>query len=89
MNDNALIVDIEAVGIDRAADYLEPVEAPSNYKNEDAKAKYIAEATAKAIDRCGLDPDLCKFNGDVSCSLPEKEALIRGPILEPESVVPA
>jgi hypothetical protein len=27
------------------------------------------------------------FNGDVSCSLPEKEALIRGPILEPESVV--
>jgi hypothetical protein len=49
MNDNALIVDIEAVGIDRAADYLEPVEAPSNYKNEvDAnRAKYIAEATSR------------------------------------------
>jgi predicted PolB exonuclease-like 3'-5' exonuclease len=61
MNDNALIVDIEAVGIDRAADYLEPVEAPDNYKKPEAIEKYIAEATAKAIDRCGLDPDLCRI----------------------------
>lgn len=61
MQSNALIVDIECVGIERAADYLEPVEAPSNYKNADAIEKYVAEATAKAIDRCGLDPDLCRI----------------------------
>lgn len=58
---SALIVDIECVGIDTASDYLEPVEAPSNYKNAEAIEKYIAEATAKAIDRCGLDPDLCRI----------------------------
>lgn len=56
-----LIVDLEAVAIDRAGDFLEPIEAPSNYKNEDAKAKYIAEATARAVDRCALDPDLCRI----------------------------
>lgn len=56
-----LIVDIECVGIDTASDFLEPVEAPSNYKNAEAIEKYIAEATAKAIDRCGLDPDLCRI----------------------------
>ncbi|MEY4385809.1 MAG: hypothetical protein RLY20_1092 [Verrucomicrobiota bacterium] len=60
MTNNALIVDIECVGIDNAADYLEPVEAPANYKNAEAIEKYRAEATAKAIDRCGLDPDLCR-----------------------------
>ena len=30
---SALIVDIECVGIDTASDYLEPIEAPSNYKD--------------------------------------------------------
>jgi hypothetical protein len=58
---SALIVDIECVGIDTASDYLEPVEAPSNYKDEAKKAEYIANATAKAVDRCALDPDLCRI----------------------------
>ena len=56
-----LILDIEATGIDKAADYLEPIEAPSNYKDPQKIADYIAEATAKAIDRCALDPDLCRI----------------------------
>lgn len=56
-----LIVDIEAVGVDNAADFLEPISAPSNYKDPIAIEKYVAEATAKAIDRCGLDPDLCRI----------------------------
>lgn len=55
------LVDIECVGIDTASDYLEPIEAPSNYKNAEAIERYIADATAKAIDRCGLDPDLCRI----------------------------
>jgi hypothetical protein len=58
---SALIIDIECVGIDTASDYLEPIEAPSNYKDEAKKAEYIATATAKAIDRCALDPDLARI----------------------------
>lgn len=58
---SAIIVDVECVGIDTASDYLEPVEAPSNYKDPQKIAEYIKEATAKAIDRCGLDPDLCRI----------------------------
>lgn len=61
MHPNALIVDIECVGIDSAEDYIEPVEAPANYKNAEAIEKYRVEATAKAIERCGLDPDLCRI----------------------------
>lgn len=55
------LVDIECVGIDTASDYLEPIEAPSNYKDAVKIEAYIAEATARAIDRCGLDPDLCRI----------------------------
>lgn len=58
---SAIIVDIECVGIETASDYLEPVEAPSNYKDPLKIAEYIKDATAKAIDRCGLDPDLCRI----------------------------
>ncbi len=58
---SAIIVDIECVGIDNAADYLEPPEAPSNYKDPQKIADYIAEATTKAVERCGLDPDLCRI----------------------------
>lgn len=58
---NPLLVDIECVGISDAATYLEPIEAPSNYKNQDAIDKYIAEATARAVDRCALDPDLARI----------------------------
>lgn len=61
MNSNALIVDIECVGIDNADAYIEPPDAPVNYKDPQKIADYIAEATAKAIERCGLDPDLCKI----------------------------
>jgi hypothetical protein len=58
---SALIVDIECCGIDTASDYLEPVEAPSNYKDTAKIEAYIKEAMAKAIDRCALDPDLCRI----------------------------
>jgi len=56
-----LLIDIEAVGIDTASDFLEPVEAPSNYKNADAIERYVADATAKQIERAALDPDLCRI----------------------------
>ncbi len=56
-----LIVDIECVAIDGAADFIEPPQAPDNYKKPEAIEKYIKEATAKAVDRCALDPDLCQI----------------------------
>jgi predicted PolB exonuclease-like 3'-5' exonuclease len=58
---SAILIDIEAVGIDAASDYLEPVEAPANYKDPQKIADYITEHTAKAVERCGLDPDLCRI----------------------------
>ena len=46
---SAIIVDIECVGIDRAADYLEPIDAPDNYKKPEAIEKYIAEMTGARL----------------------------------------
>jgi predicted PolB exonuclease-like 3'-5' exonuclease len=54
-------VDIETAAIDDAAQYIEPVEAPANYKDPAKIAEYVATAQAKAVDRCGLDPDLCRI----------------------------
>lgn len=56
-----LIVDLEAVSIDTASDYIEPVEAPSNYKDPLKIDAYIKETTAKLIERAALDPDLCRI----------------------------
>jgi hypothetical protein len=57
----AVIVDIETYPIDDADQYVEPVEAPANYKDPEKIAAYIASAQQKAVDRCGLDPDLCRI----------------------------
>jgi predicted PolB exonuclease-like 3'-5' exonuclease len=56
-----VIVDIETAAIEDAAQYVEPVEAPANYKDPAKIAEYVATAQAKAVDRCGLDPDLCRI----------------------------
>lgn len=56
-----IVFDLETAPIDGAATYLEPVSAPSNYKDEAKIAAYIAEATAAAADKCSLDPDLCRI----------------------------
>lgn len=86
---SALIVDVEAVAIDRAADYLDPVEPdpkllepiepdarlkdPIKVSENLAKVERlraerpalieasIKERTAKLVERCGLDPDLCRI----------------------------
>ena len=57
----SLVCDIETFAIHDAAQYLEPVEAPSNYKDEAKIAAYIKEAEAKQLGRCALDPDLCRI----------------------------
>jgi len=56
-----LILDVETVAIDDVATYLEPVSAPSNYKDEAKIAAYIAEETKRQIDKAALDIDLARI----------------------------
>lgn len=58
-----LVLDIETYPIDDAETYLgtEDFAAPGNYTRPEAIATYVANAKRKAIDRCGLDPDLGKI----------------------------
>jgi predicted PolB exonuclease-like 3'-5' exonuclease len=61
LNARALILDVETVACDGAAAFLEPVDAPANYKDPIKIAEYIASASTKALDKCSLDPDLCRI----------------------------
>jgi hypothetical protein len=56
-----LIVDIETVPLPDVAQWLEPVEAPSNYKDPDKIAAYLAAERKKQIEKAALDPDLCQI----------------------------
>lgn len=57
------IIDIATAGIEDAAQFLEPVQAPANYKKPEAIAAYVAEKTAEQAERSGLDVDLCRITG--------------------------
>lgn len=61
-NENArrVVFDIETAPLPEAADFLEPAEAPGNYKDQEKIAAYIAAENAKQLDRCALDLDLCR-----------------------------
>jgi hypothetical protein len=58
-----MICDLETAPIADADTYLEAgaISAPANYKDPVKIAAYIAEEMAKQIDRCSLDPDLCRI----------------------------
>ncbi len=55
-----IVVDLETVAIDGAAEYLSPPEAPANYTKPESIAAYVKTATEKAVGKCSLDPDLCR-----------------------------
>jgi len=57
----ALIVDVETIAIPDAGDYLEPVVAPSNYKDEAKIASYVVEKRAERLNSAALDCDLCQI----------------------------
>lgn len=59
-----LIVDIATAPLGDASDFMsdEDFYAPENY-GEEAAAKFIAKAKAKALDSCALDPHLCRITG--------------------------
>jgi hypothetical protein len=53
-----LILDVATTAIDGAHDFMEAPSAPSNYKDPEKIAAYIADEKTKQGERCGLDPDL-------------------------------
>jgi DNA polymerase elongation subunit (family B) len=55
------ILDLETLGLAEAKDWVEPISAPSNYKDEAKKAAYIAEAEAERAERFSLDADTCRI----------------------------
>lgn len=81
------VFDIETAPIEDAADYVQTVSAPDNYKKPEAIAAYIADAKAKQLERAALDIDLCRvvaigfqIEGREPCSLtvenePEEDIL--------------
>ena len=56
-----MIFDLETVAIPDAAEYVEPATAPANYKDQAKIDAYVAEATAKILDKAALDLDLCRI----------------------------
>lgn len=77
-----LVLDIETSGIADVATYLEPAEAPANYKDPVKIAAFIAEAEAAQIAKAALDPDLARVvaigycdpeNGNVSAMMAAQE----------------
>jgi len=56
-----LYCDIETAPIAEAAAYLPPQEAPSNYKDPEKIAAYIADAQARALAKAALDPGLLRI----------------------------
>ena len=56
-----LVFDVESVAIDKAADYLEPATAPSNYVKPEAIAAYIEKANAEQLAKAALDVDLARI----------------------------
>lgn len=55
MDTSPIIVDVETVGLDNAADYLEPVSPDSRLKDPEKIAASIAEKTAERDGKTGLD----------------------------------
>jgi len=52
------LLDLETCPHPDAQKWVDPVKAPSNYKDEAKKAAYIEEATIERNEKLGLDPDL-------------------------------
>jgi hypothetical protein len=56
-----IVFDVETAPLADAVDYLEAAEAPAHYKDPLKIAAYVEQANADALDKCGLDVDLCRL----------------------------
>lgn len=59
-NADTLVFDIETAPLPDAADFIEPVEPPANYKDPEKIAAYVREKQAEQLERAALDVDLCQ-----------------------------
>ncbi len=68
------ITDLETVGLPEAAAWVDPIKAPSNYKDEQKIADYIRDAEAERMERFALDPDCNRIVAlgwhDIGCGSP-------------------
>jgi len=55
-----LYFDVETAPMVGAADWIEPGDAPANYKDAEKIAAYIAAAQVKELEKAALDLDLCR-----------------------------
>lgn len=55
-----LVLDLETCALADADGFLEPVAAPSNYKDPEKIRAYQEEKRIELLGRCALDPDLCR-----------------------------
>lgn len=51
------VLDIETIGLPEAKEWVDPLKAPSNYKDPLKIDAYIKEAEAERVERFALDPD--------------------------------
>ena len=58
---NYLVFDTESYAIDGAASYMEPSQAPANYKDPAKIAEYIAQSNAEQLAKAALDVDLARI----------------------------
>jgi len=56
-----LVVDVATAAIDGAGSFLDPVSAPSNWKDPEKIAAYVAEKTAEREAHAALDLDLARL----------------------------
>lgn len=56
-----IILDLETVAIDDVDTYLEPVSAPSNYKDAEKIAAYQRDERRRQAERAALDVDLARI----------------------------
>ena len=73
------LTDLETAALPDAAAWVEdePISAPSNYKDAEKIAAYIAEATAKRLERFALDPDCNRIVALGYQDLPHGEPIVR------------
>lgn len=60
LNDTC-VIDLETCGSPQAADLMDPVRAPSTYKDAFKIQTYVLDKTAERIATASLEPDLCEI----------------------------
>lgn len=64
MGDQFIVLDIATAPLPNAAEFidLDAIQAPSNYKDPEKIAAYVAEKRHAALLDAALDPDLCRIS---------------------------